>query len=172
MHKRFATLALAAVIGGASLTAGGSAKAEDENFVTHTVMTVELALKAAEAALQSCRDSDFQVSVAVVDRFGNTQVMLRDRYAGAHTPAAAEGKAWTAVSFRTNTTELVESTKGESPQAGARDIPGVLMLGGGMKIEKAGSIVGGIGVSGAPGGEQDDACAKAGITAITDALAF
>jgi uncharacterized protein GlcG (DUF336 family) len=107
-----------------------------------------------------------------VDRFGVTQVMLRDRFAGAHTPSTAAGKAWTAVSFRTNTTELVAQTQPGMPQAGLRGLPGAVILGGGVTIEAGGSLIGAVGVSGAPGGDADDACAKAGIEAVRDKLEF
>ncbi len=92
--------------------------------------------------------------------------MLRDRFAGPHTPATAAGKAWTAVSFRTNTTDLVPLTQPGMPQAGVRNLPGAVVLGGGITVEAGGSLLGAVGVSGAPGGEADDACAKAGIAAI------
>jgi uncharacterized protein GlcG (DUF336 family) len=98
--------------------------------------------------------------------------MLRDRYAGPHTPTTAVGKAWTAVSFRTNTTDLVALSEPGRPQAGLRELPNVVILGGGILIEAQGSIVGGIGVSGAPGGAEDDACAKAGLDSIRDKLEF
>lgn len=143
-----------------------------ESLVSFEVMTLETAQKLAEAALTSCRENDYQVSVAVVDRFGTTQVMLRDRFAGPHSPETARRKAWTAVSFRSDTVELAGATKSGQPQAGARDIPGVLMLGGGVPVTAAGSIVGGVGVSGAPSGEADDACARAGIDAVEADLAF
>jgi hypothetical protein len=78
----------------------------DENLVAYKSLTPELAFDLARAALDSCRSRGFQVAVAVVDRFGVTQVMLRDRFAGPHTPSTAAGKAWTAASFRTSTTEL------------------------------------------------------------------
>jgi hypothetical protein len=75
-----------------------------EALVTYKSLSPELALDLARAALGECRKRGYQAAVAVVDRFGVTQVMLRDRFAGAHTPATAAGKAWTAASFRTNTT--------------------------------------------------------------------
>jgi uncharacterized protein GlcG (DUF336 family) len=108
----------------------------------------------------------------VVDRGGNTQVVLRDRFAGPHTPSTAQRKAWTAVSFRGNTSELADATQAGSIQSGMRDIPGALALGGGLVVDSAGSMVGAIGVSGAPGGALDDACAQAGIDAVADDLAF
>jgi len=139
---------------------------------THNVrvLTPEAALKATQAALQSCRQSGYQVAVAVVDRFGTAQAMVRDRFAGPHTPDTASNKAWTAVSFRTSTTDLARASQPGQPGSGLRGLPRFVGLGGGLLIEAGGSIVGAIGVSGAPSGDADDACAKAGIAAIRDEL--
>jgi uncharacterized protein GlcG (DUF336 family) len=143
-----------------------------EALVTYKTMSPEVALDLARAVLSDCRQRGYQVAVAVVDRFGVTQVMLRDRFAGPHTPTTAAGKAWTAVSFRTNTSDLVASTQPGTPQAGVRSLPGVVVLGGGILVQVAGVTVGAVGVSGAPGGDADDACANAGIEAIRDKLDF
>jgi uncharacterized protein GlcG (DUF336 family) len=145
------------------------AAAADATF-TLRVLTPESALKAAQAALARCRAAGFQVSVAVVDRMGVEQVMLRDRFAGPHTPGTARGKAYTAVSFRTSTTELAEATQAGRPASGIRELPGVVAVGGGLLIEAGGALMGAIGVSGAPGGREDDACAAAGVAAIRDDL--
>ena len=141
-------------------------------LVTYKSLSPEIALDLARAALGECRKRGYQAAVAVVDRFGVTQVMLRDRFAGAHTPATAAGKAWTAASFRSNTTDLVALTQPGMPQAGLRNLPGAVVLGGGLVIDAGGSLVGAVGVSGAPGGDADDACAKAGIDAVRDRLDF
>jgi len=154
-----------------SILATAPASAQDATY-TVKLLTLETALKAAQTALKKCRDDGYQVAVAVVDRMGVTQVMLRDRFAGPHTPATARGKAWTAVSFRTNTGELANVTQAGKPQSGVRHRPGVVAIGGGLMIEGAGSLFGAIGVSGAPGGEADEACAAAGIAAIKDSLEF
>jgi uncharacterized protein GlcG (DUF336 family) len=143
-----------------------------EALVAYKTLGPEIALDLARAALAECRQRGYQVAVAVVDRFGVTQVVLRDRFAGPHTPATATGKAWTAVSFRTNTTDLVALTQPGTPQAGVRDLAGVVVLGGGIMVQAGGSLLGAIGVSGAPGGEADDACAKAGIASIQDKIDF
>ena len=90
------------------------ARAQDA-LVTYKSLNLEVALDLARAALASCRDSGFQVAIAVVDRFGVTQVLLRDRFAGAHTVATATGKAWTAVSFRISTGELAVMTQPGTP---------------------------------------------------------
>ena len=156
-----------------SLTlSSGSAWSQDDATFTTSSLTPETALKAAQTALSFCRENGYQTAVAVVDRSGTVQVILRDRHAGIHTPDTAKGKAWTAVSFRTNTSELSGLAQPGAGISGIRDLPKVVVLGGGMIIEAAGSIVAGIGVSGAPGGDLDDACAQAGIDAIEEEIQF
>ena len=167
------TLRLACSLAVALLAATLPAPAHaQDSLITYKSINPDIALDLARAALADCRQRGFQVAVAVVDRFGQTQVMLRDRFAGPHTPTTAAGKAWTAVSFRTNTTDLVGISQPGMPQAGLRDLPGAVILGGGMMVEAGGALVGGVGVSGAPGGDADDACAKAGIAAVRDKLDF
>ncbi len=148
------------------------ALADEDTFVTSKSLNLKTALEVAQGALKACRDGGFQVAVAVVDRSGILQVLLKDRFAGPHTPETARRKAWTAISFRTDTQQLAELTQPGELASGTRDIEGAMMLGGGVQILSAGSIVGGVGVSGAPGGDFDDACARAGIAAIEDKLAF
>jgi uncharacterized protein GlcG (DUF336 family) len=141
---------------------------------THSIklLTPESALKAAQAALKKCRDGGYQVTVAVADRMGVTQALVRDRFAGPHTVDMAQAKAYTAVSFRTNTTAMAAETQAGKPQSGVRHLRGVAAVGGGLMIEAGGSLLGAIGVSGAPGGKEDDVCAAAGIAAIRDDLEF
>ncbi|HQU51314.1 MAG TPA: heme-binding protein [Casimicrobiaceae bacterium] len=160
--------ALKTLVAGIVLAGAGAATAQDATFSLR-LLTPDTALKAAQAALARCRADGFQVAVAVVDRMGVAQVMLRDRFAGPHTPDMATAKAWTAVSFRTDTTDLAAATQG-GPSSGVRHRPGVAAVGGGLMIQAAGSLLGAIGVSGAPGGKEDDACAAAGIAAIRDSL--
>lgn len=159
-------------LGAALLALSGQAWAEETATYATRNLTVETALKAAQAAMKKCRDSGWQAAVAVVDRSGVVQVVLRDRYAGPHTPRTASGKAWTAVSFRSNTGALVDLTQPGKAQSGLRNLPRVVVLGGGMIIEGGGQMLGAIGVSGAPGGEADEACAKAGIAAIRESIEF
>jgi uncharacterized protein GlcG (DUF336 family) len=141
-------------------------------MATFRSLTLETALEVAQAAMKKCRDDGFQVAISVVDRGGIPQVTLRDRFAGPHTPDTATRKAWTAVSFRTDTGELAKLS--ESGEAWAiRNVTNALPLGGGVQIRAGdGDMVGAVGVSGAPGGPADEACAKAGIAAIADKIAF
>ena len=134
-------------------------------------MAPETALKAAQAALASCRAQGFQVAVAVVDRGGLPQVVLRDRFAGAHTVDMAVGKAWTAASFRRGTSELAVETQPGRPMSGIRALPRVIAAAGGLPIDEGGTLWGAIGVSGGPA-EADDSCARAGLKAVADDLSF
>ncbi|MCK1382989.1 heme-binding protein [Bradyrhizobium sp. 21] len=154
------------------LIASVSPMRAEEAFVASKSLTPELALDLARAALGSCRSRGYQVAVAVVDRSGVPQVMLRDRFAGAHTPLTASGKAWTAASFKTSTTELNAISQPGMMQSGIRNLPGAVIIAGGLIVEAGGSLVGAVGVSGAPGGDADEACARAGIEAIRDKLEF
>lgn len=167
MTLRFVSIATSALLAAAPALA-----ADPPATYNIRALTPETALKAAQAALATCRANGHQVAVALVDRSGLVQVVLRDRYAGAHAPDTATNKAWSAVSFRTNTTDLEKLTAPGQPSSGIRNLPRVVAVGGGLMIEAGGSIVGGIGVSGAPGGDADDVCAKAGIKAIADSLEF
>ncbi len=154
----------------AGLMALPALPAPAQDFNQFRVMSPDLALDLARATLADCRARGFQVAVAVTDRFGVAQVVLRDSLAGQHTPDTAVLKARTAVSFRVPTEELAEATQSGSLNSAIRHIPGFLFLGGGVPVEAAGSIVGGVGVSGGPSGGADQDCARAGIAAIEDRL--
>lgn len=167
MNTRLAMLILAVLLVNSPLTQATESATYSAKF-----MSVETALKAAQAALTNCRKAGFQVAVAVVDRLGTVQVVLRDRYAGAHTPDVATSKAWTAASFKQSTTTLAIETQPGKPMSGIRQQPKVLAAGGGLPINAGGTLFGAIGVSGAPGGDADDTCANAGIKAIADDLEF
>lgn len=149
-----------------------TAWAVEEATFSVKMLTPEMALRAAQAALAKCRKDGFQTAVAVVDRAGVLQVLLRDRFAGAHTPEMATSKAWTAASFKQSTTSLAIETQPGKSMSGIRQLPRVIAVGGGLPIEAAGNLLGAIAVSGAPGGDADDACAKAGIKAIAEDIEF
>lgn len=139
-------------------------------LASFSTLQTAAAFDAARAAFEQCRKAGYVVTVAVVDRGGHALAVLRDPLAGPHTIATAIGKASTAVSFRMDTGDLARETQPGSAQSGIRDLPGVVAVGGGLPIQAKGSLVGGIGVSGAPGGDADAACAKAGIAAVSDNL--
>ena len=154
-----------------ALFVAAPARAQDA-LVTHKSLSPELALDLARAALGECRKRGYQVAVAVVDRSGVTQVMLRDRFAGAHTPPRRQAKPGPLSSFRTNTTQLVASTQPGMPQAAVRNLPGVGCSRRRSHDRSARRAAGRGRRVGAPGGDADEACAKAGIEAVRDKLDF
>ena len=150
MHKAILTSALMGM-----LAAGPLAWADAPAATwTQKVITPEIALKAAQAAKAECARRGWQVAVAVTDPSGLPLVVLRDRYAGWHTLAAAEGKAHTAASWRESTSAAARVNKPGSAEQEIKNLPGVVMIGGGIPTDAAGQMVGAIGMSGAPGGRQ------------------
>ncbi|MBT3017828.1 MAG: heme-binding protein [Candidatus Thiodiazotropha sp. (ex Clathrolucina costata)] len=141
-------------------------------FFTSKTLTPDAALMVAKKALESCRASGFQVSVAVVDGGGNLQVVLRDNLAGVSSPDGAILKAKTSINFRSATTSLSEVVNSNIEASGIKQLPGILILGGGVTIQASGSMVGAVGVAGAPDGKSDEKCALDGIEAIQELLEF
>jgi uncharacterized protein GlcG (DUF336 family) len=165
-NARLAALLIASGLAAATLPTN----AADKLTTAYSTLSTAAATTVAQAALAECQRQGFLVAVAVVDRSGVPLAMLRDGLAGPHTPTTAINKAWTAVSFRTNTTDLLPMTEPGKPSAGLRNLPNFVALGGGLMIRAKGELVGAVGVSGAPGGHLDDACGNAGIKAIQDSL--
>ena len=159
----------AMVLAAVTLSAAAPVSAQ-KMLGSYATLTTDAALRAAQAALAACQKQGYTVAVAVADRGGQPLAMLRDNLAGPHTSLTAINKAYSSVSFRTDTTELAATTQAGKPASGIRQLPQVVAVGGGLMIRAKGSLVGGIGVSGAPSGDADDACAKAGIAAINDAI--
>jgi uncharacterized protein GlcG (DUF336 family) len=145
---------------------------ETQILFTSKSLTPEAALMVAKAALADCRKKGMQVSVAIVDKGGNLQVVLRDRIAGIPTSNAALLKAKTAVAFRIPSTEFAEAVNTNSEVSGLKQLPGILAVGGGVPIEASGETIGAVGVAGAPDSKTDEECAMAGIATIQDLLEF
>ena len=130
-------------------------------------LPLEVAHRAAEAALERCAADGYRVSVAVVDAGGNLKVLLRADGAGPHTTDSSFKKAYTSASLGRPTGELAQFIVDQPAAQGLRDMNDkILILGGGLPIQTDGGMVGGIGVGGAPGGHLDEACARAGLDAL------
>ena len=140
-----------------------------EGIVTYKSLAPDVAFDLARAALNKCRKDGYQVAVVVVDRFGLPLAVVRDRFTNVLALSVAEGKAWTSVIFTRDTGALIRD--GVITSALARQ-PKVTAQVGGLVIEAGGSLLGGVGVSGAPGGDKDEACAKAGLESVRDKLEF
>ena len=145
---------------------GLNVQAEDAQLaVTVKRLSLESAQRVAQATIKECRKQGYQVSVTVVDRNGIPQVLLRDTLGPPVSVSISEDKAYTSANFMAPSGGL-ERLKG-SPLFN-RD--GLAMIAGGVLIEAGGQVYGAVGVSGAPGGEIDESCAKAGVAAISEDL--
>jgi uncharacterized protein GlcG (DUF336 family) len=153
------------------LASAPPARAE-EAVVTYKSIAPDTAFELARAAIEQCRKDGYQVAVTVLDRFGQTLVVLRDRFTPAGAIAIARGKAWTAVTFTRDTGEFVKGLKDGTLSPNLGNLPRVTPLVGGLVIQAGGSLLGGVGVAGAPGGDKDEACAKAGLDSVRDKLEF
>ncbi|GAA4913363.1 heme-binding protein [Streptomyces coeruleoprunus] len=161
----------AGTFGAVSATAAPSAAPQtavtadvaDRNVHRTTHLTADAATRAAQAALKAAEQDGRRVTVAVVDRNGNTLVTLRGDGAGPQSYESAERKAFTAVSWNAPTSELVKRLE-TAPNL--KDIPGTLFLGGGVPVTAQGGPVAGIGVAGAPSGDLDEKYARAGAAAL------
>ena len=143
-----------------------------EGVVIYKSLAPDTAFALAKAALAQCRKDGYQVAVVVLDRFGIPLVMLRDRYAGSLGLKVAQGKAKSALAFARDTSALAKMTKSGEINPELAHLSDVVFVAGGLVIQAAGSTVGSVGVSGASGGDKDEACAKAGLAAIQDQLDF
>ncbi|MFF8839088.1 heme-binding protein [Streptomyces sp. NPDC015130] len=147
----------------APAAAVAKADAKNKNTTRSTHLTIEAATQAAQATLDAAEKENQRVSVAVVDRNGNTVVTLRGDGAGPQSYESAIRKAYTAVSWNAPTSELAKRLA-QAPNL--KDIPGTLFLGGGAPVTAKGAPIAGIGVAGAPSGDLDEKFARAGVATL------
>ncbi|MFC9392901.1 heme-binding protein [Streptomyces sp. NPDC057027] len=147
----------------AAAPAAVMADAVNKNTTESTHLTIEAATKAAQATLDAAEQENQRVSVAVVDRNGNTIVTLRGDGAGPQSYESAVKKAYTAVSWNAPTSELAKRLT-NAPTL--KDIPGTLFLAGGAPVTAKGAPIAGIGVAGAPSGDLDEKYAQAGVASL------
>lgn len=138
--------------------------AKDDAVTGSSTLTSDAALKAAKAALKEAEKQNQRVTVAIVDRAGNTIMLVKGDGAGPQTEESAVRKAFTAVSFGQPTSKLTEGATGDAPNIS--DIPGTLFLAGGVPVTADKAPIAGIGVGGAPSGDIDEEIAQAGLEAI------
>ncbi|GGW95696.1 hypothetical protein GCM10010297_16880 [Streptomyces malachitofuscus] len=159
----FGTLSANAAASATPAAPAASARPADTTTTTH--LTTDAATEAARAALAAAQQENQRITVAVVDRNGNTIVTLRGDGAGPQSYESAERKAYTAVSWNAPTSELAGRLK-KAPNL--KDIPGTLFLGGGVPVTAGNTPIAGIGVAGAPSGDLDEKFARAGVEALGD----
>lgn len=171
-----ATIATAALVGvgassafaaGENTPAAPSAAAAAEAVVQANSLSIDGATKAAQAAMDAAEKAGQRVSVAVVDRNGVTRVLLKGDGSGPQSAESAERKAYTAAAWNAPTSELAGRVSDENR---LQDIPGTLFLAGAVPVDANKAPIAGIGVAGAPSGDQDEEFAKAGLDAIASEL--
>ena len=131
---------------------------------------LELARDIAMASIEACRNAGYTVSAVVIDRAGNLQVAMRDSLAARHTLEIAERKAGMAVMSGNDTSEFRTARGDIRPEL--NHINGLIVMDGGLPIRVAGSMIGAVGVSGAPGGDKDRGCAAAALKHVEERLEF
>ena len=133
-------------------------------------MSLELANQVAAATVSACATNGYNVTAAVVDRAGTLRALQRADNAGPHTVAAAQAKAYTSASARNATSAMLEGVQKNPGAQTLVDIPGFLVLGGGVPVRVGNEVIGAVGVAGAPGGHLDEQCANAALAKVTDLL--
>jgi uncharacterized protein GlcG (DUF336 family) len=140
------------------------------DVITLKTISMEIARDIAQGAVDACRDTGYQIAAVVVDRSAVPQVIMRDLYAPPFTIDIAQSKANTVILAGTSTGEFL-ANRPDLIQS-LNHIDGLLALRGGLPIHVAGALVGAIGVSGAPGGDIDERCAKKGLEDVAERLDF
>jgi uncharacterized protein GlcG (DUF336 family) len=162
-------LALALSIGGYGII-GPGAPAAAETLVTHRIPAA-LALEAVGEAVAACAKQGHAETAVLVDADGVRQALLRGDGTGVHSLDSAFSKAYTSATMKANTLVVIERTKDDPMMIPSiAKLPNMILNGGGVVITINGEVIGAIGAAGAPSGEADEACAKAGLDKILSRL--
>jgi uncharacterized protein GlcG (DUF336 family) len=159
MLNRLATVGLVCV-----LVSPASAQ-----LVTQRSLSAVTSMTIAQTALETCTRQGYHVSVHVLGRNGEVLVAVRGDDAPPHTMENSQRKAYTSRTFRIPSGEFVQRVK-DNPTTGVVHLTGIIAAQGALPIKAGDEVIGAVGVSGAPGGEKDEACAKAGIDKVADQL--
>ncbi|MDO9436248.1 heme-binding protein [Hydrogenophaga sp.] len=151
-----------------SLTAAGFASAQAVRVEKN--MSLDLATQIAAASVASCSAAGYNVAATVVDRAGTVRAVMRADNAGPHTLEASRLKAYTSASAKNNTLAMMEGAQKNPAAANLVNIPGYLLLGGGVPVKVGNEVIGAVGVGGAPGGNLDEQCAVAALDKVKDLL--
>jgi uncharacterized protein GlcG (DUF336 family) len=160
---RRAAIALIAT-GAGALTAPANAQ-----LLSHKDLTAAIAMTIAQTAIETCKTNGYAVSVTVVGRSGEVILQVRGDNTGPHTFENSFRKAYTARTFRSPSGALVDRLKAD-PTLGLIHLTNVIANQGALPIKVGEDVIGAAGASGAPGGEKDEACVKAGLDKVADQL--
>ena len=147
-----------------------AALAQAEGVRTEKNMSLELANQIVAAGVAACAANGHAVVVTVVDRAGGVRALQRADNAGPHTLEASRLKAYTSASAKNTTLAIMEGAQKNPAAANLGQIPGYLLLGGGVPVKVGNEVIGAVGVGGAPGGHLDEQCAMAALAKVQDQL--
>ena len=154
----------------AALAAGSLSLAAQADTLSQKNLSLAQANALATSAIQACTAKNYQVTVTVVDRAGVVKAVQRTDNAGPHTVKASEMKAFTALSAKNASGKVMEAAQSNAGAQNMRDIPGFLLLAGGLPVKEGDETIGAIGIGGAPGGHLDEACAFLSASSRRSAL--
>ncbi len=137
---------------------------------TEKNMSLELANQIAARSVAACAANGYAVTATVVDRAGTVRAVQRADNAGPHTLEASRLKAYTAASAKNSTLAIMEGAQKNPGAANLVNIPGYLLLGGGLPVKAGNEVIGAVGIGGAPGGHLDDQCAQTALGQVQDLL--
>jgi len=172
MYKRYFVTLLA------MMAAGAPAVRAEQGLIVHKALSLDMAMAIAQGSLQKCRSQNYKCAITVLDATGRTIIALQDDGANLHRFDVAHKKAYTALVYRRPSKEVVEGwsskTAGSPPLVEGTmpnpPIEGTIDMGGGIPIFVGSEVIGAVAVSGAPGWDMDEACAKAGLAKVADKL--
>jgi uncharacterized protein GlcG (DUF336 family) len=144
-----------------------NALCQNKGVITQKTVSLDMAMKMAQAAINKCRSEGYHVSVHVIDYSGLDKAALRDDGSGEVNFTVSRRKAFTALTYRRPSSDM---EKAWANMSAGRIIPSVFGVGGGLPIKVGNEVIGAIGVGGAPGSDKDQACAAAGLAAVADQL--
>ena len=149
--------------------------AQAQVSISSKTLPLSIAIIAAQTAVDTCKVNGYNVTATVVDVSGTPQVVLRGDHAVIHTKDSSFRKAYTVVTMGPifgldRTSDFVQLVAKYPNGTGAQlaSTPNVVALPGAVAIKRGSEIVAALGVGGSPGGDKDEACAAAGVTAIAD----
>lgn len=168
--SRTVRLVLAAALAGATSLAAAQTAPSAPAVRTERTLSSELAGQIAVAAVSACQSNGHAVAATVVDRAGTVRAVLRADAAGPHTLEASRLKAYTSASAKNATLAMMEGAQKNPGAANLVNIPGFLLLGGGVPVKAGNEVIGAVGVGGAPGGHLDEQCALAALDKVKTQL--
>lgn len=150
----------------AALLAGLASAAVQAGSLSQKSISLNQANSLAQEAISACSAKNYQVTVTVVDRAGVVKAVQRTDNAGPHTVKASEMKAFTALSMKNASGKVMDAAQSNAGAQNLKDIPGLLLLAGGLPVKDGNDVIGAIGIGGAPGGNLDEACAQAALDKV------